>query len=86
MKHSFNIHPSLFILTPMPEQSIIQRIDDLSENDCHIDEDRMKLMLRCNVDMDACLLLELLDEKLVQLKPANFKGERYAITYVPVLN
>jgi len=86
MKHAFNIHPSLLIITPMMNAETMRAIDDVAGNDCLFDENRTQPMLRCNVDMDACLLLELLDERLIQLKPMKFRGKRYAITYIPVLN
>jgi hypothetical protein len=86
MKHAFNIYPALLILTPAMRADTIQPLDHVSGKDCHFNENHTHPILRFDVDMDACLLLELLDEKLIQLKPTKYKGNRYAITYIPVLN
>jgi hypothetical protein len=86
MKHVFNIYPALLIMKPAMRADAIQPLEEVSGKDCRFNENHTQPMLRCYVDMEACLLLELLDEKLIQLKPKKFNGNRYAITYVRVLN
>ena len=93
MKHAFNIYPALFILTTVMQEETIQLSEQTCEKwrqtfwgDCLFNESHTQLVLRFESDMKVCPDQELFDGKLNVLQPAKFKGERYAITYIPVLN
>ena len=93
MKHAFNIYPALFIITPVRQEQIIEVSDQgygkwrqTFWGDCLFNESHTQLVLRFESDMKAYPDKEVFDDKLNVLKPAKFKGKRYAITYIPVLN
>jgi len=54
--------------------------------DCLFNENHKQLVLPYNNDMNACVVQQFLNGKSTVLKPAKFKGKRYVITYIPVLN
>ena len=86
MKRAFNIYPALLMITPVMQEEATQATDNVSGKDCLFNENRTQPVLILNTNLDACLLLEMLDEKLVGLRPAKLNGKRYTITYIPVLN
>jgi hypothetical protein len=52
--------------------------------DCLFNESHTQFVLRFETNSKSCP--ELLDTKLKPLDPAKFRGTRYTITYIPVLN
>jgi len=54
--------------------------------DCLFNESHTQFVLRFENNMKGCPVQKHLDEKINALKPSKFKGKRYAITFIPVMN
>jgi hypothetical protein len=54
--------------------------------DCIFQADTKQLMVCCRNDARPCPVQEKINGKINLLEPAKFKGARYTITYIPVLN
>ena len=85
MTHIFKIHTALFILTAMRNATTVE-IDEVAGSDCRFSSNDDQPIFRINSDIENCFLVELLDKKLVALRPIKFQGKKYVFTYIPVLN
>ena len=54
--------------------------------DCLFNENHTQLVLRFESGINTQTAQKLLDANLPALEPVKYKGERYAMTFVPVLN
>jgi hypothetical protein len=53
---------------------------------CIVTASQKQLMVGCANDERACPVQENINGRPNMLEPAKFKGNRYTITYIPVLN
>ena len=53
---------------------------------CIVTANQKQLMLGCANDDRVCPVQEKINGRSIMLEPSKFKGERYTITFIPVLN